>query len=102
MVLCLPMRIRAAWLASFPRTTSLASIMCQFLSIPGLDGNTVLMNTRLRLCMRLYLYRLTNAGDQCQTDETERCANARGQRGVETLTGCPSSAQKAGQPTSVI
>ena len=57
---------RAAWLASLPRTTSLASITCQFLSIPGLDGNTVLMNTRLRMIANSS-NQLIAMGGRCQT-----------------------------------
>src|ERR1022692_2067062 len=45
----------AALLASLPRTTSLASSTCHWRTIPFLEGNSVLIDTRLHFVASNYL-----------------------------------------------
>src|ERR1700722_10731533 len=62
-VLCLPINNLAAWLASLPSTTSLASTTCQFLSIPCLVGKTVLIeHTTPGIFLRLLKALISIAG----------------------------------------
>src|SRR5438876_8483780 len=69
--LCLPISNMATLLASLPSTTSSASSTCQSRLISGLDGNSVLIDTRLH-SFRLKILRLANGPRECQIRPHER------------------------------
>src|ERR1017187_5159838 len=57
--LVLPIRIMAALLAILPKIASWASITCHCRIMPSLDGNSVLIDTRLQLFLELQNIKLT-------------------------------------------
>src|ERR1035438_5180092 len=59
MGLVLPIRIMAALLAILPKIASWASITCHCRIKPSLDGNSVLIDTRLQLFLELQNIKLT-------------------------------------------
>src|ERR1017187_181790 len=59
MGLVLPIRIMAALLAILPKIASWASITCHCRIMPSLDGNSVLIDTRLQLFLELQNIKLT-------------------------------------------
>src|SRR5258706_15110638 len=69
--LVLPMSSIAALVASLPRTISWASMTCHCRAMPFLDGNSVLIDTRLQL-MLCEIFRLPAEGGACQIRNTDR------------------------------